>query len=96
MTTQSLTVTKTRFPLGDVVITTNARSILTTAEVTSALHRHATGDWGDLCPEDAERNIEALHEGSRLLSAYGKGKRRFWIITEADRTLTTILMPLDY
>ena len=96
MTIQPLVATKSHFPLGDIVITTNARSILTTAEVTSALHRHATGDWGDLPPQDAERNVEALHEGSRLFSAYGQGKRRFWIITEADRTLTTILMPLDY
>lgn len=96
MTTQLLTVTKSRFPLGDVVITTNARSTLTTDEVTSALHRHATGDWGDLCPQDADSNIEALEKGSRLLSAYGEGKRRFWIITEADRSVTTILMPLDY
>ena len=96
MTTQSLVATKSHFPLGDIVITTNARSILTTAEVTSALHRHARGDWGDLPPQDAESNVKALEKGSRLFSAYGEGKRRFWIITEADRSVTTILLPLDY
>ncbi len=96
MTAQSLVATKTRFPLGDIVITTNGQSILTPDEAMSALQRHATGDWGDLCPEDAEHNIEALDEGSRLFSAYGEGDRRFWIITEVDRSVTTILMPLDY
>ena len=96
MTIQALVATKTHFPLGDVVITANARRILTPDEAMAALQRHATSDWGDLCPEDAERNVEALHKGSRIFSAYGEGQRRFWIITEADRSVTTILLPLDY
>ena len=82
--------------LGDIVITPNARSILTPAEITSALKRHSQGDWGDLCENDAETNNHAYHDGRRLLSAYGQGKRRFWIITDGDGTLTTILMPADY
>ncbi|MCW5560220.1 MAG: hypothetical protein KIT22_20570 [Verrucomicrobiae bacterium] len=83
-------------PLGQVVITANASLRLSTEEVLAALRRHATGDWGDLCPEDAIANDQSLHEGGRLLSAYGDGDYRFWIITEAERSVTTILLPEDY
>jgi hypothetical protein len=62
----------------------------------TALRRHACGDWGDLCPEDTLANEEALRDGDRLLSAYGQGELRFWIITEADRSVTTVLLPEDY
>lgn len=85
-----------RFPLGQVAITANASQRLGTEEVLSALRRHATGDWGDLCPEDALANNDALHHGGRLFSAYGSGEHRFWIITEADRSVTTVLLPEDY
>jgi hypothetical protein len=84
------------FPLGDVVITANASMRLSTEEVLTALRRHASGDWGDLCPEDTLANDDALHHEGRLLSAYGQGEERFWIITEADRSATTILLPEDY
>lgn len=83
-------------PLGRVVITANASLRLSTEEVLTALRRHASGDWGDLCPEDAMANDEALHHGSRLLSAYGEGEYRFWLITESDRSVTTVLLPEDY
>jgi len=83
-------------PLGQLVITANASLRLTTEEVLTALRRHASGDWGDLCPEDAMANDESLNQGRRLLSAYGDGQYRFWIITEADRSVTTILLPEDY
>jgi hypothetical protein len=83
-------------PLGQLVITANASLRLSTEEVLAAVRRHASGDWGDLCPEDAMANNEALHQGGRLLSAYGDGQYRFWIITEADRSVTTILLPEDY
>jgi hypothetical protein len=83
-------------PLGQTVITGNASLRLTTEEVLTALRRHASGDWGDLCPEDALANDEALHQAGRLLSAYGHGDHRFWIITEADRSVTTVLLPEDY
>ena len=83
-------------PLGQLVITANASVRLTTEEVLAALRSHASGDWGDLCPEDAVINDEALHHGGRLLSAYGHGDHRFWIISEADRSVTTVLLPEDY
>lgn len=85
-----------RFPLGEIVATGNASLLLTTEEVLTALQRHANGDWGDLCPEDALANDSALLHGGRLFSAFGEGNHRFWIITEADRSVTTILLPDDY
>jgi hypothetical protein len=84
------------FPLGQLVITANASLRLNTEEVMTALKRHTGGDWGDLCPEDSIANDDALREGGRLFSAYCSGQHRFWIITEADRSVTTILMADDY
>lgn len=85
-----------RFPLGRVVVTPNASLRLSTEEVLTALRRHAAGDWGDLCPEDTMANDSALHNGGRLFSAYGEGRFRFWIITEDDQLVTTVLLPEDY
>jgi hypothetical protein len=87
---------KTRFPLGQLAITSNASVRLSTEEVFAALKRHASCDWGDLCPEDMMANDTALIHGGRLLSAYGQGEDRVWIITEADRSVTTVLLPADY
>lgn len=84
-----------RFPLGQVAITGNASMRLTTEEVLAALRRHACGDWGNLCPEDTLANDEALHHGGRLFSAYGHGQHRFWVITDANRWVTTVLLPDD-
>lgn len=86
----------TRFPLGQVVITANASLRLATEEVLTGLRRHASGDWGDLCPEDKLANDDALEQGGRQFSAYGEGQNRFWVITEADRSVTTVLLPEDY
>ncbi len=93
---KQITVTLTTFPLGQIVITSNAQSILTASEIDEALRRHARGDWGNVCEDDALLNFQALESGDRLLSDYGTGPRRFWIITEADRSVTTILLPQDY
>jgi hypothetical protein len=84
------------FPLGQLAVTANASLLLATEEVLTALRRHASGDWGDLCPEDTLANDAALQQGGRLFSAYGQGETRFWVITEADRLVTTILLPDDY
>ena len=73
--------------------------------LTACLTRHACGDWGVVCAEDAATNEEALIEGLRLLSAYpidpakpskGWGENTLWIITEADRSVTTFLLPSEY
>ena len=97
MTTQiNLNTRAVVFTLGQIVITANASLRLKTEAVLTSLHRHASGDWGDLCPEDTLSNNTALEKGGRLFSAYGQGKDRFWIITEADRSVTTLLLPEDY
>ena len=64
--------------------------------VIDSLKRHVRGDWGDLCQEDRQENELSLNEGFRLLSAYKRGEERIWIITEADRSATTILFPKEY
>ena len=85
------------FELGRMVITQNAMSQLDDDALIEGLRRHAVGDWGDLCEEDREANNRALYEGTRLLSAYkSKAGLKYWIITEADRSATTILLPEDY
>jgi hypothetical protein len=85
------------FALGQTVITPGAVAILTTTDVLKALARHAAGDWGDVCDEDRLSNAEALRTGARLLSAYRNCEgAKFWIITEADRSVTTILLPEEY
>lgn len=86
-----------KFDLGQVVITPNAMNALPQAEVLVALGRHVSGDWGDLDEFDKAENERALIEGSRLFSAYHASNGvKFYIITEWDRSVTTILLPEDY
>jgi len=86
-----------KFRLGRTFITRNALDRLTLENVLKAAVRHAAGDWGDVCPEDWQENELSLREGFRLLSVYqSKAGEKFWVITEADRSSTTVLMPGDY
>jgi hypothetical protein len=86
-----------KFPFGQVVMTTNAMQTLRDDEVGTALADHMHGDWGDVCPEDRAANERALANGGRLFSVYHDGSGvKFWIITEADRSATTVLLPEDY
>jgi len=91
-----IALSKPKFPLGQIVITANAQATLDPADVQQGLSRHASGDWGDIGLEDHEENELSLKEGFRLMSVYRSGDKRFWIITEADRSVTTVLMPEDY
>ena len=85
------------FPLGQTVITPNARDHLHAEDVLLCLGRHARCDWGDCCPEDKEENEFSLDKYLRIFSVYHDRKGlKFWIITEADRSATTILLPEDY
>ena len=85
------------FPLGQTVITRNAQSELHPEDVVLSLRRHAARDWGNLCPADKAENELSLRQGFRLLSAYeDRNGTKFWIITEADRSVTTVLLPEDY
>ncbi|SMF97219.1 hypothetical protein SAMN02949497_4639 [Methylomagnum ishizawai] len=87
------------FPLGQVVATPNALAVLAEHGVDpgTLLGRHVRGDWGVLPPEDAKANDAGLRHGERLLSSYPLADGvKVWIITEWDRSVTTILMPGDY
>jgi len=93
----SVTVVDPRFDPGRMMITRNAKDVLPRSEVNAAIDRHLHGDWGDVCDEDRRVNEDALKHGGRLLSVYHtKDDVRFWIITEADYSATTVLLPSDY
>jgi hypothetical protein len=84
-------------PLGRLLITPAAKAILHQDDLLIALNRHSQGDWGTVGPEDRAENDLSLKAGFRILSAYEtKAGETFWIITEADRTATTVLLPSDY
>lgn len=90
---------KRNFPLGQVLITPPAEAVLQEASRTfqEFLDRHAAGDWGDIGTDDWNANEEALTTGSRLMSVYTvTEKLKIWIITESDRSATTLLLPEDY
>jgi len=88
---------RTTFELGQTVATANAASTLDPRDITKALNRHSTGDWGDVSPADWAENELSLQEGFRLFSVYhAEDGTKFWIITEADRSVTTVLLPEDY
>ena len=84
-------------PLGQLFATPTAIIAVTEKEVQQALQRHVMGDWGELDEEDKKANDQALQTGERLLSTYRTANgTKFWIITEADRSVTTVLLPDDY
>lgn len=86
-----------RFPLGHVVMTAEAFDRLEIEDVSLALARHCQCDWGEVGSPDWERNNQSLDTGDRLLSVYhDRDETTFWIITEADRSTTTVLLPDDY
>ncbi len=94
-----------RFDLGRIVTTPGALDACSPEHLFDRLARHARGDWGVVCPEDAASNDAALTHGGRILSAYpidvakpskGFGDNTLWIITEGDRSATTFLLPSEY
>lgn len=85
------------FRLGRLTSTPNALQSLTRQEMLVGIQRHQAGDWGELTASDWAANDRALTQGGRILSAYNATNgTRFWIITEADRSATTVLLPEDY
>ena len=87
------------FPLGRVIATPAALAAASTPLLLKCLTRHARGDWGDIDPEDRGVNEAALVQGARIMSVYklaDDSDERSWIITEADRSSTTVLLPSDY
>lgn len=86
-----------KFAFGRLVATPNALNSIPNQEILLALSRHLRGDWGELDEHDRTANEHALRQGGRLLSAYRSQREvKFWIITEADRSVTTVLLPEDY
>lgn len=96
--------TTTLFPLGRLAMTANLQRVLQDTDpenweedLNILIARHASGDWGDLDGHDRDENDTALRHGGRLLSAYTTTNGvKVWVITEADRSATTALMPDDY
>jgi hypothetical protein len=86
------------FPLGQVVATPGAIEVMDRLGISPAqlLDRHVSGDWGDIHPDDRGLNEQALRDGGRIFSVYGQDNESLWIITESDRSATTILQPGDY
>lgn len=91
--------TTSLFPLGTLLATPGALEVLAQSSQAPStfLNRHAQGDWGEVCAEDKSLNDQALQDGIRLVSAYCTTKGvKIWIITEAYRSATTILLPEEY
>ena len=89
---------KPLFSLGLVVATPGALELLDRAGINAFayLTRHQTGDFGTLLPPDLHENHLAISYGNRIIYAYNGGRERLWIITEADRSSTTLLLPSEY
>ena len=87
-----------KFQLGQLLITPEAMTLLEESGVSifTLLGRHLSGDWGDVCPEDAKLNDDALRYGNRLLSVYHVDKQKLYLISEADRSASTILLAEQY
>ena len=96
---QNSTPSRCLFALGNVVATPGALDLLDRAATNAAelLLRHQSGDWGNVPPDDAKENLRAILYGGRLLSSYTlNDNEKLWIITEADRSVTTLLLPQEY
>ncbi len=89
---------ETRFEPGVVVATPGALELIAEfpEAAREALKRHLSGDWGEVDAHDQRANDSALKHGTRLLSSYALGGRKVWIITEADRSSTCLLLPEEY
>lgn len=90
-------IEKARFELGRMVITRGALGELVAGDIMGALARHARSDWGDVSSEDRQENETALQYGERLFSIYHDSLgTKFYVITEWDRSATTVLLPEEY
>ena len=86
-----------KVPLGRIVATPAALRAVSQPDIAALLRRHAVGDWGDVTPGDRTANDDALRSGEGLLSVYQSAiGTTFWVLTEADRSATTVLLPDDY
>lgn len=98
--------TEAKFKLGQTVMTRGIQQLLVdedeeimrrhAADLGYLIWRHETGDAGEVCDEDKQANIDAIKNGNRILSAFQFQGKKVWIITEADRSATTVLLPEEY
>jgi len=96
---ETLNESKVLFPLGNVYLTIGAREALEESNQTTVefLARHQKGDWGLVCEDDRQENELSLKAGFRILSSYKTSKDvKLWLMTEADRRSTTVLLPSEY
>lgn len=99
---QIVDLTDKKFPLGQILMTPGVQAKFgdNQGAMINYLHRHMTGDWGDLSDADKRSNEHALRQGNRLLSSYllpdEHGGGKMYIITEWDRSVTTFLLPEEY
>lgn len=86
------------FSVGQVVATRRALAVCTQNLIlpTQLVDKHANGNWGELDAEDIQANVDAIAYGGRILSKYTVGDGKIWVITEADRSSTCVLLPSDY
>ena len=85
-------MTRPRFNIGQTVISQGVKQAFEVGHMLDCLRRHVSGDWGDLDAHDKAVNETAVLAGGRILSKYGE----LWIITERDRSITTLLLPSEY
>ena len=86
-----------RLPLGKIVMTQGLAAEVAESEYLAALRRHESGDWGDVCADDRAQNQWAVTHQARVMSVYKTASgTTFWIITEADRSIMTLLLPSEY
>ena len=84
------------FEVGMLVATQGVSELFSPEFIAKCHARHIKGDWGDLCDEDKQTNEHALEHGSRLMSVYEHNGYKLYVITEADRSTTTYLLPEEY
>lgn len=89
---------QTLFPLGRTVATRGVMALMQEGRVNPAelLARHESGDWGDLDAEDVRANEQAVTNGDRILSAYYVDTEKYYVVTEFDRSYTTVLLASEY
>jgi hypothetical protein len=87
---------RVKFHPGQTVVTAAAHELLSEEQMFAMLTFHLSGDWGELCAEDKRANEDALKYGNRILSRYMVNDEPFYVITEHDRSVTTILRVSDY
>jgi len=86
-----------KLELGTLAISPGVKRLLVASDVQRGLARHQRGDWGNVCEEDAALNDEAIRLGTRVMSVYAAHESgSFWVITEADRSVTSLLLPEEY